>query len=37
MNHPVVKIEAIATSAGFTDSAAFAKAVKRRAGCSATV
>ncbi len=36
MTNPSLKIEAIATSAGFTDSAAFAKAVRRRAGCSAT-
>ena len=34
MSNPALKIEAIGLSIGFSDAAAFSRAVKRRAGCS---
>ena len=37
LSNPSLKIEAIAWSVGFADGAAFAKAMKRRTGCSPSV
>ena len=36
LSNPSAKLEAVALSVGFVDAAAFAKAVRRRAGCSPT-